>query len=182
MVVDVLALEDLSLSFGTLKAYKLRFQFRTWGNGTDETETFYQWMAPYLGVVKSEDDISVEELMSFALGGGTIDPESDADGDTLKDYQELTVYGTSWQNGDTDGDGCGDGAEVQGGRDPRVSDPQGDLNEDCALDLQDVVAGLQLLNGEQVTSITSADGDVDGDGKLGMMEVIYILQKIDGLR
>lgn len=183
MVVDVLALEDLSLSFGTFKAYKLRFQFRTYnGSGTDETETFYQWMAPYLGVIKSEDDISVDELTSFAIGGGTVDLESDADGDNLKDYQELIVYGTNWQNGDTDGDGCGDGAEVLGGRDPKAADPQGDLNKDCAMDLQDVIAGLQLLNASQVPSIASAEGDVNGNGKIGMEEVLYVLQRLGGMR
>jgi PKD repeat protein len=182
MVVDVLALEDLSLSFGTVKAYKLRFQFRTWGNGTDETETFYRWMVPYLGGVKSEEDISVKELTSFAIGGGTVDLESDADGDTLKDYQELTVYRTNWQNGDTDGDGCGDGVEVQGGRDPKAVDPQGDLNKDCALDLRDLIAGLQLLNKSQVPSITSTDGDVNGDGKIGLPDVLYVLQHVAGVR
>jgi hypothetical protein len=41
---------------------------------------------------------------------------------------------------------------------------------------------LQLLNKSQVPSITSTDGDVNGDGKVGMEEAIYILQKVSELR
>lgn len=183
MAVDVLAQEEVSLSFGPVRAYKLRYVFRTWGNGTDQTKTSYQWIAPYLGAIKFEGDSSVDELTSFAIGGGAIDLESDADGDGLEDYRELAVYGTNWQIGDTDGDGCGDGAEARGRRNPHAADPQGDLNGDCALDTKDAILGLQALSASQTPSITPAGGrDVNGDGRIGLAEVVYILQKAAELR
>lgn len=83
---------------------------------------------------------------------------------------------------DDDNDGCKDVVESLGGRDPLKADPEGDLNGDCALDLQDAIAGLQFLSASQVSSIASVEGDVNGDGKIGLEEVIYVLQKVSELR
>lgn len=46
----------------------------------------------------------------------------DSDGDTLLDWEE-SLRGTDLKRPDTDGDGTSDGAEVAGGRDPKVAGP-----------------------------------------------------------
>lgn len=183
LTVDVAAKETVTLDIGTLEAYKLKYVLSWWGYDEGETETFYQWIVPYLGVVKYEDDKGYqEELTSFTIGGGTISQDTDADNDGLKDYQELVVYGTYWQEADTDGDGCEDGAEVSGGRNPILPDPQGDLNDDCIVDLQDAIIALQIQSA--ITPISSIDliADVNADGEIGLAEVICIMQKVAGVR
>ena len=182
LAVDVVAKEGISLDFGTVETYKLRYELRTWGGGVDETEIFYQWVVPYLGVVKSEGSPGIETLTSFAVAGGVITQNTDADEDNLRDFEELARYRTNWQNPDTDGDTCQDGVEVAGGRNPNVVDPQGDLNKDCAVDLRDAILGLQLLAGMEGSTSVFLESDVNGDGKLGLPEVLYALQKVAGLR
>lgn len=49
-------------------------------------------------------------------------PDSDTDGDGLKDWEE-SLIGTDPQNPDTDGDKTNDGDEVTEGRDPKKSGP-----------------------------------------------------------
>ncbi len=183
LTVDVVAKETVTLDIGTLEAYKLKYVLSWWDDDEGETETFYQWIVPYLGAVKYEDDEGyLEELTSFTIGGGTITQDTDADNDGLKDYQELVVYGTYWQEADTDGDGCEDGAEVSGGRNPILSDPQGDLNDDCTVDLQDAIIALQIQS--SITPISPIDliADVNGDGKVGLAEVLYVMQHISQMR
>jgi len=46
---------------------------------------------------------------------------------------------------DTDGDGCKESTEIGGGRYPLSRDPQGDINADSALDLQDAIMALKVL-------------------------------------
>lgn len=46
--------------------------------------------------------------------------EKDSDGDGLKDFLEINVYGTDPNNPDTDGDGYDDLGEIQRGYDPKV--------------------------------------------------------------
>jgi hypothetical protein len=134
LTADVLAKEPVILDFDMLEAFKLRYQFRFWLDGYDETDTFYQWVVPYLGVVKYQDAEELEKLTSFAIGGGTITEETDTDGDELKDYQELIVYNTNWQDADTDNDGYSDYREIMAGSDPldenSVPFCPGDLNND----------------------------------------------------
>lgn len=66
------------------------------------------------------------------------------------------------------------------------TDLAGDINWDDQVDLMDVVLVLQILTGIAPDSIpagyASSGAEVDGDGKAGMAEVIYILQEIAGLR
>ncbi|GBC59361.1 hypothetical protein DENIS_0300 [Desulfonema ishimotonii] len=55
----------------------------------------------------------------------------------------------------------------------------GDVNKDDSADLQDAILILQVLSGTDTSGLTiSTDGDVDGDGRIGMAEVVYILRKV----
>jgi hypothetical protein len=130
MDVEVLTEETLSLSFGELRAFKLRYAFNVWGYGADEQTEFYQWVVPYLGVVKYQDQESQYALSDFSIFGGVIDTFTDADGDGLKDYLELMTYGTNWQKTDTDDDGMPDGWEAAHGLNLLANDAGEDLDGD----------------------------------------------------
>jgi hypothetical protein len=151
MTVDVLAKESLTFSFDTLDAYKARYRFRIWGYGYDSSMTFYYWLLPYLGRLKYQGDNTIENLTSFAIGGGTITPITDTDSDGLKDYEELIKYNTDFNNPDTDGDGLHDGDEVNTyGTDPLNTDTDDD----------------GLNDGDEVNTYGTdpADADTDDDG------------------
>jgi hypothetical protein len=57
----------------------------------------------------------------------------------------------------------------------------GDLNNDRNVDLLDAIVGLQVSVGMK-PSVVSKEADVNGDGKIGLQDVLYILQKAAGLR
>ena len=180
--VDVVGMETITLSFDTVQAYKVSYTLRMWGYSVDETAVFDWWVVPYIGVVKDHDADSEAELTSFAIGGGVITEESDADEDSLSDYQEIFLYETHWKSADTDSDGCMDGPEVMGGRNPLSLDPQGDLNGDCSLDLKDAIDALRVVELMDGSSIPGTKGDVNGDGQIGLEDACFIIQKIGGQR
>ena len=182
MTVVVLSHEQLSLAIGSFDAYRLRYNLTAAGSGGTSSQTFDWWVVPYLGVIKQQTSGGEENLMSFAIGGGTITQDSDADRDNLSDYQEIFVYDTLYLNADSDGDDCLDGEEVNGGRDPKLSDPRGDLNADCALDLKDAIDALRFVELMDGTSISGTEGDVNGDGHIGLEDASFVIQKIGGLR
>jgi hypothetical protein len=67
-----------------------------------------------------------------------------------------------------------------------LSDPvdmvkKGDINGDDVVDMADAVAGLQVLVGLSPDSI-ELEADVDDDGKIGLAEVLFVLQVIAELR
>lgn len=72
--------------------------------------------------------------------------------------------------------------DILGGRDPNVTDSQWDINADCSINLEDSMKAVQIMAGMQSSSTISEQADVNGDGKTSLSEVIYILQKISGLR
>jgi hypothetical protein len=63
---------------------------------------------------------------------------------------------------------------------------KGDINWDDLVSLADAIQGLQILSGLKPAGIRSdfaASGtDVGGNQKIGMEEVIYILQNVAGMR
>jgi hypothetical protein len=182
MDVLVMAQETVDLGFDTFEAYKVRYEMRVWGQGLDYTDTFYWWVVPYIGAIKDEDADSSVKLTSFAIGEGTITHQSDADRDGLRDYQEIFKGQTDWLDGDTDDDGCLDGPELQGGRNPLIPDPEGDVNGDCALNIADAISALRVITGAEELGLSTKKADVNGDGRVGSEEVIWIIQKISGLR
>ena len=72
------------------------------------------------------------KLTSFAIGGGTITQETDVDGEGLKDYKELLVHNTNWQNVDTDHDSMPDGWEILFGLNSLLDDANEDDDNDGA--------------------------------------------------
>ncbi|MEJ2729360.1 MAG: choice-of-anchor Q domain-containing protein [Deltaproteobacteria bacterium] len=127
LTVDVLAFEPVILSFDTLDAYKFRLKAKVTGPGGTATVTSYWWVVPYLGIVQTQDGGTPSKLTSFAIGRGTITPDTDADNDGLKDYEEVSIYNTDRLDSDTDGDGLYDGEEVNTHEtDPNDSDSDDD--------------------------------------------------------
>lgn len=59
---------------------------------------------------------------------------------------------------------------------------RGDMNDDCQVDITDAVLGLQVVGGGQLAAAPPNGTDANNDLKIGLEEVIYILQKIAGLR
>jgi len=59
--------------------------------------------------------------------------------------------------------------------------PPGDLSGNCAFDMKDAILALQIIVGIKPLINLEAN-DVDGNGKTGLAEVIYVFQKITGLR
>jgi hypothetical protein len=58
----------------------------------------------------------------------------------------------------------------------------GDINDDGFVNLTDAVLALQITVGMEPGQIIYEAADINGDGKIGMGEIIYILQKVAGLR
>ena len=57
----------------------------------------------------------------------------------------------------------------------------GDCNHDGIVNLTDTILILQVLAGFTPSQPVFIDADVDGDGKIGMAEAIYAMQKVAGL-
>jgi len=187
MRVDVLAKESLALGFDSLDAYKARYRFRLWGYGMDSTMTFYYWLLPYLGRLKYQDQGRIEELVSFAIAGGTITQDTDTDSDGLKDYQEIVIHNTDPNNPETDGDGLIDGDEVNiYGTNPLEADTDNDgLNDGDEVNVHgtdplDADTDDDGLNdGDEITHTTDPlNPDTDGDLMPDGWEVTYGLDPL----
>jgi hypothetical protein len=178
----VMAYEQVTLNFDTFETYKVMLTMTvTWSTGS-ATDISYYWVTPYLGRIKREYEGIISNVTSFGIGGGAITQVTDADLDGLKDYEEFIKYHTEWENPDTDNDGCQDGAEFYGGRDPLTNDPEGDLNMDCAFGIEDAIIALKDLSQPEIASAIKKEADLNGDNKIGEQEIIFVLQKLSGLR
>ncbi len=75
------------------------------------------------------------------------------------------------------------GLEITAGRDPKRADGEGDLNGDCYIDLRDVIMALQVSSGMALSGmVTRMENDVNRDQKINLIEAIYLLQRIAGIR
>ena len=87
-------------------------------------------------------------------------------------------------HGDLDGDTFGNLFEFLAGTDPDDSNSKplrGDINLDGAVDLADVISALQVLTGTEPISRVYKEMDVNGDGRIGLEEVIFLLQELSTL-
>jgi hypothetical protein len=63
----------------------------------------------------------------------------------------------------------------------RVDIQKGDLNNDRTVDLMDAVLAAQIITGIKPSETLYKQADIDGDERIGIEELIYILQKISGV-
>ena len=135
----------------------------------------------YLDDTDGDNDNMPDDWEIAYFGDTSRDGAGDYDKDALADLQEYQ-NGTNPADSDTDDDGCEDGPEVMGGRNPLDQDPQGDLNADCSLDLKDAISALQVVSRIETASIVDLGAEINGDGKIGLEEAIFIMQKLAGTR
>ena len=57
----------------------------------------------------------------------------------------------------------------------------GDIDHSNTVDIQDAILALKTLAGMQEGNVRS-DADVNGDGRIGTEDVIYILQIVTGMK
>jgi hypothetical protein len=87
-------------------------------SGLDESQVYYVAVTAY-DSSGNESDFSNEVVYDLS--------QTDTDGDSLSDWDELSVYKTNPMRADTDGDGLSDGQEVMRyGTNPRQADTDGD--------------------------------------------------------
>jgi hypothetical protein len=58
----------------------------------------------------------------------------------------------------------------------------GDINKDGRINLADLILALQVASRTTPASTINNHAAVNGDGKIGLREAIYILQKVAGMR
>ncbi|MFZ4773196.1 MAG: hypothetical protein ACOYK9_04310, partial [Chlamydiia bacterium] len=111
---------------------------------------------PFNAPVNQNQVATVEQNSDEALKA------KDTDGDSLSDYDELNIYGTSPYLEDTDGDGLKDGDEIKNNTDPNCPsgrDCTGGLNNPVATDTtatgQATTTGASVLPDAGLNNITS---------------------------
>jgi hypothetical protein len=73
-------------------------------------------------------------------------------------------------------------SESVGSAEYTIKPTKGNVNADGVVDLADAILAIKAVVDGNSTAVHPEIADVDGDGKIGMAEVIYILQKTAGLR
>jgi hypothetical protein len=64
----------------------------------------------------------------------------------------------------------------------RTTTIKGDIDGDGIVDLSDALLAFQILVGMTPSQSVNLSADVNGDGKIGIEELIYILQEVSALR
>lgn len=105
---------------------------------------------------------------------GTNPADADTDDDGLTDYEEVNTYNTSPLIADTDGDSLNDGDEIQISTDPLSFDTDNDSFSD----------GIEVANNSDPLDAISfpifADGDLNGDGIVNVVDVLLATQILHG--
>jgi len=126
---------------------------------------------------------------SNGLNPNVNDAQNDNDKDGLTNLEEYQNQ-TDPKHPDTDRDGFSDSDEVAQGTDPNNSKSHpislsssvpGDLDCDEEITLSDAITALRIVSGIDPPPVFCKN-DVNGDGKIGLEEVIFILQKVAELR
>jgi len=158
----------------------------TWGTHPNESDT-------------DDDGMPDGWEVSYNLQPLSDDADQDADNDGLTNLEEYEL-GTNPRLEDTDSDGMPDAWEDDVGLDPTDNDATGDadgdgisnldeylngtnptplcgdVSDDSVIDLSDLILVLQVLTG--TSSNSHFNGDCNSDGKIGMNEGLFILQKV----
>jgi len=114
-------------------------------------------------------------------GDGTADCIDQCPEDFLK--LEPGVCGCGVTDADADKDGiadCTDNCPAHPNPDQSDTDGDGDGNA-CDPDLVDAILVIQMLSGKQVDA-NYKPSDFSGDGRIGLEDVMYVLQYLAGLR
>jgi len=144
-------------------------------SNVDSSSFVRSWYA----ISNTDGSKSVEPVIK--TGKITVAQTDDTDNDGLKDSWEIKYFGNLNQNGtgDFDGDGVTNEDEESNVTDPTIK--HGDLNGDKNITTADAVIGLKIICGINPGTF-KLDADINGDGKIGLNEIVFILQKVSGLK
>jgi hypothetical protein len=118
----------------------------------------------------------------------TVTALTDTDHDGMDDNWETYYFGNLSRDGNADfnHNGISDKVEYLNGTDPKASDfsviAGGDINGNGVVDLEDAILVFEIMSGRTPAVSIFNTADINQDGKIGMQEAIYILQKIAQLR
>jgi hypothetical protein len=77
---------------------------------------------------------------------------------------------------------CPDGQVSNESRTGCLTTFAGDINADDIVDLSDAIIAGQIMSGISLFATVNPGADVNGDYKIGLEEMIYILQDISEIR
>lgn len=143
------------------------------GNGaTVENPVTLEWLAAD-GAIDYEVELQ---------GPGDFDLFQETTGTSIQITETLSAGAYTWtvfamgsNNAETVTDAWSFSVEVEGVL-------PGDLDSNTTVDLADAILALQVASDISNGSMVNINSDVNGDGKIGLAETIYILQKVAGLR
>ena len=148
---------------------------------TNNTNPVVGWISGHVYNVTTKQSISSAVVsvggLSFpsGLGGyylGQVPPGTYGIRANAGGYTELSYAGVV----------IGDGALVSKDFALEPESTPGDVDGDGILDLEDAVTALKIMSGTGPSDGVNLGADVNGDGRIGMEEILYIMQAVGGLR
>ena len=154
--IDVIDKENISINNQFFPAYKLnRHLSGKVGASTFLDETSTHWVMHYLPVIKSQINQKNQTLLSFSTDG-----------------QQINFF-------DNDADGCVDDLELRLGGKPNLSGSSGDANNDCRIDMDDLIFLLQTISDLETQTLPfNQKSDVNGDNEAGLQELIDVFHRL----
>lgn len=118
---------------------------------------------------------------SIVDSGETNPCDADTDDDNMPDGWEIDNYLDPLVNDayvDNDGDRFNNLIEFISGTNPNDYNeyPPGDFDDNGTIDLKDAILAIQICINDTTKLINFNRGDISGDGKTGIAEVIYLLK------